>query len=88
MPKDVLVLGQHGLGASPQASPPRCRHSIYKQDPNSFQDECTKQLVGSVVITRYNNRTYHVDDIDWNKTPRDRFTLASGEEVTFVDYYR
>ncbi|KAK2513135.1 hypothetical protein Q9233_015765 [Columba guinea] len=63
-------------------------HSIYKQDPNSFQDECTKQLVGNVVITRYNNRTYHVDDIDWNKTPRDRFTLASGEEVTFVDYYR
>ncbi|XP_065507718.1 piwi-like protein 2 [Caloenas nicobarica] len=62
-------------------------HSIYKQDPSSFQDECTKQLVGSVVITRYNNRTYRIDDIDWNKTPRDSFTLASGEEVTFVDYY-
>ncbi|KAM9252529.1 piwi-like protein 2 [Cariama cristata] len=62
-------------------------HTIYKQNINSFQDECTKQLVGNVVITRYNNRTYRIDDIDWNKTPRDSFTLASSEEITFVDYY-
>uniref|UniRef100_A0A8B9NER3 Piwi-like protein 2 n=1 Tax=Accipiter nisus TaxID=211598 RepID=A0A8B9NER3_9AVES len=62
-------------------------HAIYKQSVSSFQDECTKQLVGNVVITRYNNRTYRIDDIDWNKTPRDSFTLASGEEITFVDYY-
>lgn len=67
---------------------PRRRHTIYKQSLSSFQDECTKQLVGNVVITRYNNRTYRIDDIDWNKTPRDSFTLASGEEITFVDYYR
>ncbi|KAM6040380.1 piwi-like protein 2 [Chlamydotis macqueenii] len=62
-------------------------HAIYKQSLSSFQDECIKQLVGNVVITRYNNRTYRIDDIDWNKTPRDSFTLASGEEITFVDYY-
>uniref|UniRef100_A0A8B9BPT5 Piwi-like protein 2 n=1 Tax=Anser brachyrhynchus TaxID=132585 RepID=A0A8B9BPT5_9AVES len=62
-------------------------HAIYQQNATGFQDECTKQLVGSVVITRYNNRTYRVDDIDWDKTPRDSFTLASGEEITFVDYY-
>ena len=64
------------------------RHTIYRQSLNSFQEECFKQLVGSVVITRYNNRTYRINDIDWNKTPRDSFTLFSGEEITFVDYYR
>ncbi|XP_075300918.1 piwi-like protein 2 [Opisthocomus hoazin] len=62
-------------------------HTVYKQSVSSFQDECTKQLVGNTVITRYNNRTYRIDDIEWNKTPRDSFTLASGEEITFVDYY-
>ncbi|XP_065515119.1 piwi-like protein 2 isoform X2 [Lathamus discolor] len=62
-------------------------HSIYKKSPGSFQEECVKQLVGSVVITRYNNRTYRLDDIDWGKTPQDTFTLASGEAVTFVSYY-
>ncbi|XP_021238819.1 piwi-like protein 2 [Numida meleagris] len=64
-----------------------CMHAICKQSPGGFHDECTKQLVGSTVLTRYNNRTYRVDDIDWDKTPRDSFTLASGEELSFVDYY-
>ncbi|XP_033926325.1 piwi-like protein 2 [Melopsittacus undulatus] len=61
--------------------------SIYRQSPGSFQEECMKQLVGSVVITRYNNRTYRLHDIDWSKTPQDTFTLASGEVVTFSSYY-
>ncbi|XP_068030550.1 piwi-like protein 2 isoform X1 [Anomalospiza imberbis] len=61
--------------------------TIHSQSQRTFQDECTKQLVGSVVMTRYNNRTYRVDDIDWDKTPKDTFTLASGQEITFVDYY-
>ncbi|XP_058715410.1 piwi-like protein 2 isoform X2 [Poecile atricapillus] len=61
--------------------------NIHSQSQRTFQDECTKQLVGSVVMTRYNNRTYRVDDIDWDKTPKDTFTLASGQEITFVEYY-
>ncbi|CAN8205906.1 unnamed protein product [Coccothraustes coccothraustes] len=61
--------------------------TIHSQSQRMFQDECTKQLVGSVVMTRYNNRTYRVDDIDWDKTPKDTFTLASGQEITFVEYY-
>uniref|UniRef100_A0A8C5TS28 Piwi-like protein 2 n=1 Tax=Malurus cyaneus samueli TaxID=2593467 RepID=A0A8C5TS28_9PASS len=61
--------------------------TIHSQSQRTFQDECTKQLVGSVVMTRYNNRTYRVDDIDWDKTPKDTFTLASGQEITFVEYY-
>lgn len=40
------------------------------------------------MMTRYNNRTYRVDDIDWDKTPKDTFTLANGQQVTFVEYYR
>ncbi|XP_017587892.1 PREDICTED: piwi-like protein 2 [Corvus brachyrhynchos] len=61
--------------------------TIHAQCQRTFQDECIKQLVGSVVMTRYNNRTYRVDDIDWDKTPKDTFTLASGQEITFVEYY-
>lgn len=64
------------------------RQTIHAQSQRTFQDECTKQLVGSVVMTRYNNRTYRVDDIDWDKSPKDTFTLASGQEITFVEYYR
>ncbi|XP_043392255.1 piwi-like protein 2 isoform X8 [Chelonia mydas] len=62
-------------------------HAIYQQSAENFQDECTKQLIGNIVITRYNNHTYRVDDIDWNKTPKDSFTMSDGKEITFIDYY-
>ncbi|XP_060643492.2 piwi-like protein 2 [Anolis sagrei] len=62
-------------------------HSVYQQSQGKFQDECTKQLIGDIVLTRYNNKTYRIDDIDWNKTPKDSFTMSDGKETTFIDYY-
>ncbi|XP_049625397.1 piwi-like protein 2 [Suncus etruscus] len=62
-------------------------HAIYQQNKESFQEECTKLLVGNIVITRYNNRTYRIDDVDWNKTPKDSFTMSDAKEITFLEYY-
>ncbi|KAJ8005780.1 hypothetical protein DPEC_G00121440 [Dallia pectoralis] len=64
-----------------------CMNVIYQQSRESFQDECTKELIGSIVITRYNNRTYRVDDIEWGKSPKDTFAMADGSTTTFVEYY-
>lgn len=61
---------------------------IYQESRESFQDQCTKEFVGAIVITRYNNRTYRIDDIEWSKSPKDTFTLADGSVTTFVEYYR
>ncbi|XP_053466168.1 piwi-like protein 2 isoform X5 [Ictalurus furcatus] len=63
-------------------------NEIYQQSRESFKDECTKELIGSIVITRYNNRTYRIDDIEWDKSPKHSFTMADGSETTFIDYYR
>ncbi|KFO38129.1 Piwi-like protein 2 [Fukomys damarensis] len=63
-------------------------HALYQQNKDNFQDECSKLLVGNIVITRYNNRTYRIDDVDWNKTPKDSFTMSDGKEITFLEYYR
>ncbi|XP_027630739.1 piwi-like protein 2 isoform X2 [Tupaia chinensis] len=62
-------------------------HAMYQQSKENFQDECTKLLVGNIVITRYNNRTYRIDDVDWTKTPKDSFTMSDGKEITFLEYY-
>ncbi|XP_008848625.1 piwi-like protein 2 [Nannospalax galili] len=62
-------------------------HAIYQQNKEHFQDECSKLLVGNIVITRYNNRTYRIDDVDWNKTPKDSFMMSDGKEITFLEYY-
>ncbi|KAM6221050.1 piwi-like protein 2 [Rhynchocyon petersi] len=62
-------------------------HAMYQESKENFKDEFTKLLVGSIVITRYNNRTYRIDDVDWNKTPKDSFTMSDGKEITFLEYY-
>ncbi|XP_078522505.1 piwi-like protein 2 [Lissotriton helveticus] len=60
---------------------------LYQETKEHFKDECTKQLIGNIVITRYNNRTYRIDDIDWNKTPKEKFTMADSSEISFIEYY-
>lgn len=56
--------------------------------PQKFQDICIKELVGQIVLTKYNNKTYRIDEISWNMTPESTFKKADGSEISFVDYYK
>ncbi|KAK2837637.1 hypothetical protein Q5P01_014849 [Channa striata] len=62
-------------------------NTLYQESKENFKDECTKELIGCIVITRYNNRTYRIDAIEWDKSPNDTFTLMDGTKTTFVEYY-
>ena len=51
----------------------------------NFRDAVQKSLIGVVILTRYNNKTYRVDDIDWNQSPRSTFsTCRDGEVSIFI----
>ncbi|XP_026177345.1 piwi-like protein 1 [Mastacembelus armatus] len=52
-----------------------------------FTDICTKELVGLIVLTKYNNKTYRIDDIAWNQTPSNTFKRGD-TEVSFMNYYK
>jgi aubergine-like protein len=45
------------------------------------------EVIGTTVLTRYNNRTYKIDDIDWNTTPDFKFK-KNGEAMSLIDYYK
>lgn len=45
------------------------------------------EILGSTVLTRYNNRTYRIDDVDFQKNPESTFTTPQGER-SYVDYYQ
>ncbi|XP_033118833.1 piwi-like protein 1 [Anneissia japonica] len=62
--------------------------TIIQHSQRNFREVCTRELIGSVVLTRYNNKTYRIDDIAWDKNPKCTFTLHNGQETSFVDYYR
>ncbi|KAK7480068.1 hypothetical protein BaRGS_00028705 [Batillaria attramentaria] len=49
--------------------------------------KATQMLLGAIVLTRYNNKTYRVDDIDWQARPTGTFQKSDGSSVTFKDYF-
>lgn len=44
-------------------------------------------IIGAVVLTDYNNRTYRIDDIDWETSPASSFKLKSNDEITYKQYF-
>ncbi|XP_055511474.1 piwi-like protein 1 [Leucoraja erinacea] len=63
-------------------------HELYAQfGEQRFQEACSKELVGVIVLTRYNNKTYRIDDIDWFQNPQSTFNKG-GTQVSYIDYYK
>nr|XP_017199343.2 piwi-like protein 4 [Oryctolagus cuniculus] len=60
----------------------------HKAGASGFTQMCEKQLIGLIVLTRYNNKTYRVDDIDWSVRVTHSFQKRDGTEITYVDYYK
>ena len=38
-------------------------------------------------ICSYNNKTYRIDEIAWDKTPTDEFEGRNGEKLSYMKYY-
>ncbi|KAG1974044.1 piwi-like protein 1 [Pimephales promelas] len=52
-----------------------------------FAEACTKELVGLIILTKYNNKTYRIDDIAWDHTPNNTFTKGD-TEISFKNYFK
>lgn len=50
------------------------------------QEYFLEAIIGSVVMTAYNNRTYRVDNVDFNVTPASTFVRQNGE-ISYCEYY-
>lgn len=62
-------------------------HDCLRKDRSTFKDVARRELVGSVVLTQYNNKTYKIDEIDFEKNPTHEFEKR-GIKVTIKDYYK
>lgn len=64
-------------------------YEIYGQCRNkaTFYDDAKKKMLGEIVLTCYNNKTYRVDDIAWDKHPSDTFEKSDGSKISFKEYY-
>ncbi|XP_036077323.1 piwi-like protein 4 isoform X3 [Rousettus aegyptiacus] len=60
----------------------------HRTSMSGFPQMCENQLIGLIVLTRYSNKTYRIDDIDWSVKPTHTFQKRDGTEITYVDYYK
>ncbi|CAH2295702.1 piwi 1 [Pelobates cultripes] len=64
-------------------------YNLYgKVGAHHFRDACSKELIGQIVLTKYNNKTYRVDDINWDFSPESKFKKSNGSEISYIEYYR
>jgi len=53
-----------------------------------WKRDAQRELLNTSVLTRYNNRTYKISDVDWDKNPSSTFSIEGKGEMTYVDYYQ
>jgi aubergine-like protein len=56
-----------------------------KSAGSNFKSAVTKLLLGQIVITRYNNKTYRIDDIAWNRNIMEEFDYR-GKRISIAEY--
>lgn len=54
---------------------------------DDFKKTITKALLGTTVLTDYNNKTYRIDDILFDECPLNTFETKDGP-ISYVEYYK
>lgn len=65
-------------------------YQILKRCKDNHQDYKTAykhEVLGITVLTDYNNKTYRVDDVDWDNNPESTFETKTGPK-SYLQYYR
>lgn len=63
-------------------------NNYYQSSPERYRDNFCNTVIGTVVLTGYNNNTYRIEDVDFSTTPSDTFPLKNGDKITYIDYYQ
>lgn len=54
---------------------------------NNYKKIFNDDIIGQIVMTDYNKKTYSVDDVTWDETPESTFRMKD-ENVSYIDYYK
>ncbi|XP_071451849.1 piwi-like protein Siwi [Hetaerina americana] len=61
---------------------------IYARNNTDYQRVFKLHILGTIVLTEYNNKTYRVDDVDFNTTPLSTFSMKDNRSISYIEYYR
>lgn len=53
----------------------------------NFKNDFENTVLGMTVLTKYNNKTYRIFEVNYDLTPMSTFEGRNGEQI-YRDYYR
>lgn len=59
-----------------------------RKEERDYKNAAEKALLGSTVLTDFNNKTYRIDDIRWDESPKNTFPHSTMGDVSFADYFK
>ncbi|XP_055323202.1 piwi-like protein Siwi [Sitodiplosis mosellana] len=59
----------------------------YTNNRNNYQQAFQQEVLGMIVLTRYNNKTYRISDVIFDVTPAATFDTRDGPK-SYIDYYK
>lgn len=62
--------------------------NTYNANRNNFKQVFENIVLGMTVLTKYNNKTYRISDINFDLTPSSSFDGKNGEKICYRDYYK
>lgn len=61
-------------------------NEIRRSNPQNFKVAFQHKVAGMTVLTAYNNKTYRIDDVDFERTPLSTFE-RKGVQVSLQQHY-
>ncbi|XP_074601974.1 piwi-like protein 1 [Brevipalpus obovatus] len=61
---------------------------LLKSDRDKFKSNARQELSGKIVMVKYNNKTYRIDDIIFDKNPITYTFERRGQSISLKDYYK
>lgn len=58
------------------------------ENTSNYKVAFENKMIGMTVLTKYNNKTYKITDVNFDDTPETTFTLKNGDVVSYIDYYK
>lgn len=63
------------------------RNLVRSTQPQLLKNAVRREFTGAIVMTHYNNKTYRVEDVDFDKNPLHSFESSKGSQ-TYIEYYQ
>lgn len=58
-----------------------------RAEERDSKTKITQALLGTTVLTKYNNKTYRIDEITYDVKPSDTFQMRD-EQISYIAYYK